>query len=52
MKYLLAYSLPLIAFLGIFFGAFWTYSGVVFAFGIIPFLELILPMDEKNYKAI
>lgn len=49
MKYLLAYSLPLIAFLGIFFGAFWTYSGVVFAFGIIPVLELILPTDEKNH---
>ena len=49
MKYLLAYSLPLIAFLGIFFGGFWTYSGVVFAFGIIPVLELILPTDEKNY---
>jgi alkane 1-monooxygenase len=49
MKYLLAYSLPLIAFIGIYFGGFWTYSGVVFAFGIIPFLELILPADEKNY---
>ena len=49
MKYLLAYSLPLIAFIGIYFGGFWTYSGVVFAFGIIPVLELILPSDEKNY---
>lgn len=49
MKYLLAYSLPFIAFIGIFFGGFWTYSGVVFAFGIIPVLELILPTDEKNY---
>ena len=49
MKYLLAYSLPLIAFIGIYFGGFWTYFGVVFAFGIIPVLELILPTDEKNY---
>lgn len=49
MKYLLAYSLPFIAFIGIFFGGFLTYSGVVFAFGIIPVLELILPTDEKNY---
>ena len=50
MKYLLAYSLPFIAFIGIFFGGFLTYSGVVFAFGIIPVLELILPTDEKNYN--
>ena len=49
MKYLLAYSLPLIAFIGIYFGGFWTYSGVVFAFGILPVLELILPTDEKNH---
>jgi len=49
MKYLLAYSLPLIAFIGIYFGGFWTYSGVVFGFGILPVLELILPTDEKNY---
>ena len=49
MKYLLAYSLPLIAFIGIYFGGFWSYSGVIFAFGIIPVLELILPTDEKNY---
>jgi alkane 1-monooxygenase len=49
MKYLLAYSLPLIAFLGILFGGFWTYFGVVFAFGILPVLEFILPTNEKNY---
>jgi hypothetical protein len=52
MKYLLAYSLPLIAFIGIYFGGFWTYSGVVFAFGILPVLELILPTDEKNYTEV
>jgi alkane 1-monooxygenase len=49
MKYLLAYSLPLIAFFGIYFGVFWTHSGVVFAFGIIPVIELILTKYEKNY---
>ena len=49
MKYLLAYCVPLIAFLGIYFGALWTYGGVVFAFGILPLLEIVFPTDEKNY---
>ena len=49
MKYLLAYCVPLIAFLGIYFDGFWSYAGVVFAFGILPVLELIFPKDEKNY---
>ena len=49
MKYLLAYCVPLIAFLGIYFGEFWSYTGVVFAFGVLPILELFFPTDEKNY---
>lgn len=52
MKYLLAYCVPLIAFLGIYIGGFWSYAGVVFAFGILPLLELIFPTDEKNYTEI
>jgi alkane 1-monooxygenase len=51
MKYLLAYCVPLISFLGLYFEGFWAYSGVFFAFGILPVLELILPTDEKNYSA-
>ena len=50
MKYLLAYCIPLFSFLGIYFGGFWSYVGVVIAFGIIPFLELILPKDERIYS--
>ena len=49
MKYLLAYCVPIIAFLGIYFDGFWSYAGVVFAFGILPLLELFFPKDEKNY---
>ena len=52
MKYLLAYCLPLIAFLGIYFGGFWSYAGVLFAFGVLPMLEIIFPKDEKNYSEI
>lgn len=50
MKYLLAYTIPVICILGIYYEGFWTYAGVVFAFGILPVLELILPTDEKNYS--
>ncbi|WP_293875410.1 alkane 1-monooxygenase [Flavobacterium sp.] len=51
MKYLLAYCVPFIAIIGIYFGGYWSFSGVVFAFVLIPFLELILPRNEKNYSA-
>ena len=52
MKYLLSYCVPLFAFLGIYFGGFWSFSGVLFAFGFLPIMELILPTDEENYSAI
>ena len=48
MKYLFAYSIPLISFIGIYEQGIATYSGVVFAFGLIPLLELLLPVDIKN----
>jgi alkane 1-monooxygenase len=50
MKYLLAYTIPVICIFGIYLEGFWTFAGVVFAFGILPVLELILPTDEKNYS--
>lgn len=49
MKYLLAYCVPLLTFIGIYIGSFWSYAGVVFAFGILPILEILFPTDEKNY---
>ncbi len=49
MKYLLAYCVPLIAFFGIYYGDFLCYAAVVFAFGLLPILELLFPTDEKNY---
>ena len=51
MKYLLAFWIPFIAFAGIYFGGIWSFSGVIFAFVFIPILELILPINEKNYSA-
>jgi alkane 1-monooxygenase len=52
MKYLLAYSIPIVAVLGIYFGGVWSYAVLVFAFVVLPFLELFLPVDEKNYTEV
>ena len=50
MKYLLAYSIPLIGVLGIYTGGVWCFNALIFAFVIIPILEMILPIDIKNYN--
>jgi alkane 1-monooxygenase len=58
-KYLLAYTTPIFAFLGIYLGGAWSPAAVYFSFGIIPLLELISPQhqenipasEEKNYEA-
>jgi alkane 1-monooxygenase len=50
MKYLLSYTVPLIGFIGIYYGDIWSYSGIIFTFIIIPIVEIVLPIDEKNYS--
>ena len=42
LKYLMAYSGPLIAFFGIYVGGYWIYSAPFYVFVIIPLLELSL----------
>ncbi|MBC7643410.1 MAG: fatty acid desaturase, partial [Flavobacterium sp.] len=49
MKYLWAYSIPVVGILGIYLGDFWSFSALLFTFVIIPFLEFLLPVDQKNY---
>lgn len=50
MKYLLAYSIPLISILGINEQGIASYSGVIFSFVILPILELVMPIDKSNYS--
>jgi alkane 1-monooxygenase len=50
MKYLWAYSIPLIGILGIYFGGIGMYAALIFAFVLIPILELLLPIDTRNYE--
>lgn len=48
LKYLAAYSVPLIAFLGVTFKSFWVFATPLYAFGLIPVLEIILKQDSRN----
>ncbi|MFT5165333.1 MAG: alkane 1-monooxygenase [Saprospiraceae bacterium] len=47
-KYLFAYTAPLAAFLGIYYGGIWSLGAVYVAFGLIPLLELMLPYSKEN----
>lgn len=50
MKYLLAFSVPLIGFIGFYLQGIWSYAALIYAFGFIPAAELFLPTDKKNYE--
>ncbi|WP_179344611.1 alkane 1-monooxygenase [Winogradskyella ursingii] len=49
-KYLAAFSIPLMAFLGVSLKGNWVWATPFFAFVCIPLLELIFPVDTKNLK--
>ena len=48
LKYLAAYTIPLSAYIGITQGGVWYYLTPVYAFMVIPLLEILLPEDENN----
>lgn len=48
LKYLAAFSIPLVCFFGITFQGTWSFATPSYAFVLIPLLELLLPLDEKN----
>ena len=48
LKYLLAYLPPLLAYLGLYFQGFWAFGTLIFAFGLVPFLELFTPNSQVN----
>jgi alkane 1-monooxygenase len=51
LKYLIAYIGPLSAWAGLSLGGWWSFGVTYIAFGLIPFLELILPFSTTNHKA-
>jgi len=47
-KYLLAYIAPATAFAAVYYQGFWSFSTVLFAFFLVPLLELVLPKSTIN----
>lgn len=48
LKYLAAFSIPIAAFVGVYFKGGLSFLTPVFAFVFLPFLEIILPVDAYN----
>ncbi|RKE98801.1 alkane 1-monooxygenase [Ichthyenterobacterium magnum] len=48
LKYLAAFSIPIIAFIGLSIKGIYLYLTPFYAFIIIPFMELIFPVNTKN----
>lgn len=48
LKYAAAFSLPLVAFIGLYFKGIYCFFTPIYAFGMIPVLELILPIQTEN----
>ena len=48
LKYLAAFSIPIVAFMGLYFKGVYSFLTPVYAFGIIPVLELLLPIEAEN----
>lgn len=50
-KYLAAFSIPIVACIGIYLKGYFSYLTPVFAFVIIPLLELVFPVDTHNLSS-
>ena len=50
LKYLAAFSIPLITFLGLLLKGYWAWGTPIFAFICIPALELIFPLGKENLE--
>ena len=50
LKYLAAFSIPLVAILSIYFKGIWSYATPFYAFVMLPVLELIFSTDTKNLE--
>ncbi|RLD28196.1 MAG: alkane 1-monooxygenase [Bacteroidetes bacterium] len=50
LKYLAALTIPISAIISIYFKEYWSFFTLIYAFGIIPLLELLLPQNTANYS--
>lgn len=51
LKYLAAFSIPLMAFISLYFKGIYTYLVPVYAFVFLPILEMIFPIDARNLES-
>lgn len=49
LKYLVAYTIPLSAFLALQWQGWWSWATVILAFGIFPLLDALIPASTVNY---
>ncbi len=47
-KYFLALTIPISVFLSLYLAGYWSFLTVVYAFGIVPIIEMLFPTSEKN----
>ena len=52
LKYLFAFTIPLMAFIGLYFKGIYAFLVPVYAFVFLPIFEIIFPIDEKNLETI
>ena len=50
LKYLMSYSIALLAFIGISIGGFYNYIAVIFTFIFIPLLEILVKKSDEKYS--
>ncbi|WP_047549225.1 alkane 1-monooxygenase [Psychroserpens sp. Hel_I_66] len=51
LKYLAAFSIPIVAFVSLYLKGSWSYLTPIYAFVLIPFLELIFPVVTTNFSS-
>lgn len=51
LKYLLAYTIPLVTIFAFRYDGWWTFATVIYAFGCIPLLEIVLDQRDETYDA-
>jgi len=49
LKYLLAYTVPLAALIGFWYKGIWSYTAVIYAFGLIPLIESMVKPGRGTY---
>jgi alkane 1-monooxygenase len=47
-KYLAAYNVPVFVLLSLLLPGAWSFLGLIYAFGFVPLLEVLLPVSDRN----